>query len=105
MEVAVAIVTLHGLVSAVGGVIGYVKAKSLASLAAGGLAGAMFLLSAYGMAGGHRSAAVLAAVVAVALGVRFLVSWPRTRRVFPDLIMLVLSAMTLCSIAAGVLAG
>src|SRR5207244_11843846 len=47
--IAVAIIALYGLVSVVGGILGYVRAESVPSLVAGGIAGLLLLLCAAGV--------------------------------------------------------
>ena len=99
MNVAVTVVASYGIFSVVGGVIGYLKAKSAASLMAGSLSGVLLLLCAYGIEQGSRAALVGSLVIALALGARFLGTWLKRRRVMPDLLMVLFSAATL--LAAG----
>ena len=94
------VVALYGIVSLVGGVIGYVKAKSIASLIAGTISGVLLLLCAYGIGQGVRAAAIGSVVIAAALGGRFAGTWRRTRRVMPDLVMAILGLCTLLVVAA-----
>lgn len=99
MSVAVVIVASYGIFSLAGGVIGYLKAKSAASLIAGSLSGVLLLLCAYGIGQGSRTALLGSLLIAVALGARFLGTWLKKRRVMPDLLMVLFSAATL--LAAG----
>ena len=100
MSVAIAVVACYGLFSLVGGMIGYLKANSTASLIAGSMSGILLLLCAYGMAHGSRAAVLGSLAVAVVLGARFLGTWLKHHRVMPDLLMVLFSAATL--LAAGV---
>ena len=100
MNVAITIVACYGLFSLVGGMIGYLKANSTASLIAGSIAGILLLLCAYGMGHGSRAAMLGSLAMAVVLGARFLGTWLTRRRVMPDLLMVLFSAATL--LAAGV---
>lgn len=69
--IAVGIVAGYGVLSLVGGAIGYAKAKSRASLIAGGVSGLVLIGSAV-LATTHPVAGfVLASVVSVALVARF----------------------------------
>ncbi len=95
MNLAVWVVAVYGMVSLVGGVIGYVKAKSTASLVAGTVSGAILVACANGMQRGSALAAGGSLLVAVLLVGRFLGTWQRNRRVMPDLIMVVLGLATL----------
>ena len=98
MNVAVAVVASYGIFSLAGGVIGYLKAKSKASLLAGLVSGALLLLCAYGMRRGSRAALLGSLVVAFALGARFLGSWLKKRRIMPDLLMVLFSLATLLAV-------
>ena len=95
MTLAAAVVGAFGLFNLVGGAMGYVKAKSAASLIAGSLAGFILLASAYGMTQGVRAAYLISAAVAILLGMRFLKTWLKMRRVMPDLLMILFSLLTL----------
>jgi uncharacterized membrane protein (UPF0136 family) len=69
--IAVGVVAGYGVLSLVGGAMGYVKAKSRASLIAGGVSG-LVLLGSAALATTHPVAGfVLASVVSVALVARF----------------------------------
>ena len=95
MTVAALVVASYGAFSLIGGVIGYRKANSVASLVAGCLSGALLLLCAYGIGQGSRTAALGSLLIAVALGARFVGTWLKKRRVMPDLLMVLFSAATL----------
>jgi uncharacterized membrane protein (UPF0136 family) len=69
--IAVGIVAGYGVLSLVGGVMGYVKAKSRASLIAGGVSGLVLLGSAALATTQPVAGFVLASVVSVALVARF----------------------------------
>ena len=98
MNPAVLITALFGIFNLVGGVIGFVKAKSKASLIAGTLAGAALLASAYGMERGIRSAALVSLGIAFLLGARFLGTWHKNHRLMPDLLMIFFSVATLAAV-------
>ena len=99
MSVAATVVAVYGVFSLVGGVIGYLKATSLASLIAGSLSGGLLLLCAYGIGQDNRIALLGSLVIAFALGARFFGTWLKKHRVMPDLLMILLSAATI--LAAG----
>ena len=98
-----AVVAAYGVFSVVGGVIGYVKAKSAASLVAGVASGALLLLCAYGIAQDNRTAALGSLVIAVALGARFVGTWRKKRRVMPDALMVLFSAATVLAVGSALL--
>ena len=98
MELSVIITGLYGLISLVGGVVGYAKAKSAASLIAGSVSGIVLLACAYGLMHGSHAATIISAVTAIALGGRFLGVWIRKRRVMPDLIMVFGALIVLASL-------
>ena len=104
MNLAATLVASYGIFSVVGGMVGYLKAKSAASLVAGSVSGALLLLCASRVAQGNRPAALGSLAIALALGARFLGTWLKNRRVMPDLLMILLSAATLLASGAALLA-
>ena len=99
------VVLIYGMFNVVGGLIGYLKAKSTASLMAGSIAGLVLLGCAYALSHGSQAAAIASLIVALALGTRFAMTWRRTHRVMPDLIMVALSLVTLLAVGWTLLAG
>jgi len=65
--IAAGITALYGLVSVIGGIIGYVKANSTPSLIAGGIAGILLLVCAFGVSRLPVWSFVGAIVISVAL--------------------------------------
>ena len=101
MHLAITIVVFYGMFSLAGGMIGYLKAKSTASLIAGSISGGLLILCAYGIGHGSRAALLGSLAIALVLGARFLGTWLKNHRVIPDLLMILFSVATL--LAAGVL--
>ena len=89
MNFSVVIIGVYGLISIVGGIVGYAKARSVASLIAGSVSGIVLLACAYGLMHGSRAAAIVSGLTALALGGRFFGVWIRKRRVMPDLVMII----------------
>jgi uncharacterized membrane protein (UPF0136 family) len=86
---------LYGLLTIVGGVIGYMKAGSMVSIIAGGISGALILASAVallqGKPLGYFGLIGLSAALAVFFGIRFFQSWA----FMPAGMMIALSLITL----------
>ena len=95
MNITVVTVGLFGLFSLVGGLIGYIKAGSMASLIAGSLSGLILLVSAYGISKGNQFMAYIALVVTLLLGGRFFMTLMKSFKLMPDLLMVVFSLVTL----------
>ncbi len=95
MDAASGMMMVYGLFSAVGGLIGYFKAKSRVSLVAGLISG--FILLTCGTLAAHNSSLhplSVGTVVALLLGGRFFRTWLVSRRVMPDAVMILLSFLT-----------
>ena len=84
---------IFGLLTIVGGVMGYVKAGSTASLVAGSVSGILLLLAAFLLPGNLAVGLALAAVVSVALAGRFVPAFMNTGKVMPAGLMSVLSVI------------
>lgn len=81
-----------GLVSLLGGVMGYVKARSLASLIAGGVSGGLLLVAGWLLSTHLLAGALLALVVSLALLGRFAPALARGKRM-PAIYLAPLSAV------------
>jgi uncharacterized membrane protein (UPF0136 family) len=85
---------LFGALTIAGGVVGYVKAKSKASLIAGGISGLLLLVAAYLMNSGSFSVGrILSLVLSVLLAGRFIPAFLKTRKPMPAGLMSVLSVI------------
>jgi uncharacterized membrane protein (UPF0136 family) len=82
---------LFGLVAIVGGAMGYARAKSKASLIAGGVSGALLIIA--GMLAPRVPGFVLALIVSVLLLVHFGRSYAAKRKPMPAIPMIVLSGI------------
>ncbi len=98
MAISVLLVLFFGAFSLIGGVIGYVKAKSKASLIAGAVSGLILLVAAHWMHRGSEMGSVVSLIVALLLGGRFLGTFFKTRRIMPDLIMILFSTAVFVSV-------
>ena len=100
MNPAVWMVGLYGFASLVGGIIGYVKAKSKASLIAGAVSGGLMLWAADGLQRGNPAAELIGMVIPLVLGLRFFTTWRRTKRIMPDFVMFALGLATLTAVGS-----
>jgi uncharacterized membrane protein (UPF0136 family) len=92
-------VWMYGVLMAVGGVVGYVKVRSKASLLSGVGFGLMLLASGLGVWRGARQSLMAAAVIAALLVAIFAVRLVKTRRFMPA------GALAILSVAALVVFG
>ena len=93
MEAAKIYFVVFGALTIVGGVVGYVKAGSVASIIAGSIAGVLLLVAAF-LLPEHRTAGLATAfVISLLLAAQFIPKFLRTGRVMPAGMMSVLSAI------------
>ena len=86
-----------GLVAIAGGAMGYARAKSKASLIAGGLSGALLIIA--GLISPSVPGFVLALIVSVLLLAHFGRSYAAKKKPMPSIPMIVLSALCIVSTA------
>lgn len=86
---------LFGLLTIVGGVLGYVKAGSTASIIAGSISGILLLVAAFLIPSHTAVALSIAAVVSLLLAARFVPAFLKTGHVMPAGMMSVLSVIGL----------
>ena len=84
---------VFGLLTIVGGVMGYVKAGSTASIIAGSISGILLLVAAFLLPGNLAIGLALAAVVSIALAGRFVPAFIKTGQAMPAGLMSVLSVI------------
>jgi uncharacterized membrane protein (UPF0136 family) len=95
---------VFGVLTVVGGVMGFVKAKSNASLIAGGISGVLLLVAGYLMGSASAQAGlILGLVVSVALAGRFVPSYLKTKKAMPAGLMAVLSVIGVVLGAVGLM--
>ena len=83
---------LFGALTILGGVIGFVKAGSRASLIAGGVSGVLILVAAWlVMSGSVQAGLILGLVISAVLEMRFLPAFVKTKKPMPAGMMAVLS--------------
>ena len=86
---------VFGLLTIVGGIMGYVRAGSTASIIAGSISGILLLLAAFLLPGNIAAGLALAAIVSFLLAGRFLPAFLKTGAVMPAGMMSVLSVIGL----------
>jgi uncharacterized membrane protein (UPF0136 family) len=92
----IASLSLYGLLVFVGGIIGYVKAKSRASLISGvGSAVLLGIASSLVQSGNIRAGAIMGALIALALIGRFFPAFMKTKKVMPAGMVVALGAVVL----------
>jgi uncharacterized membrane protein (UPF0136 family) len=84
---------IFGLLTIVGGVIGFVKAGSTASIIAGSISGILLFLAAFLLPQNLAVALILAGVVSILLAGRFVPAFLKTGQAMPAGLMSVLSAL------------
>lgn len=84
---------VFGLLTIVGGVMGYVKAGSTASLIAGSISGILLLVAAFLLPTNIVVGLALAAVISIALACRFVPAFMKTHQIMPAGLMSVLSVI------------
>lgn len=90
---------LFGAFVVFGGVMGYVKAKSKASLIAGGITGGLLLISAALIAQGIGAGTILGIVVSLLLLGQFGPSLFKKFKVMPNLMVVILGLITVIVLA------
>jgi uncharacterized membrane protein (UPF0136 family) len=84
---------VFGLLTIVGGVIGYVKAGSTASIIAGAISGIALIVAAFLILGNPALGLIIAAIISVALAARFIPAFMNTGKVMPAGLMAALSVI------------
>ena len=93
MEAAKIYFIIFGLLTIIGGIIGYVKAGSVASIIAGVITGVLLLVAAF-LLPEHRVAGLaIALIISFLLAAQFVPKFFRTGRVMPAGMMSVLSVI------------
>ena len=86
---------VFGLLTIAGGIMGYVRAGSTASIIAGSISGILLLLAAFLLPGNITAGLAIAAIVSLLLAGRFLPAFLKTGAVMPAGMMSALSVIGL----------
>jgi uncharacterized membrane protein (UPF0136 family) len=93
MEAAKIYLIIFGVLTILGGIVGYVKAGSVASIIAGSITGILLLVGAF-LLPEHRAAGLVTAlIISLLLAAQFVPKLLRTGRVMPAGIMSLLSVI------------
>jgi uncharacterized membrane protein (UPF0136 family) len=93
MEVTKVYFILFGVLTIVGGIVGYVKASSVASIVAGSITGVLLLVAAF-LLPEHRGVGLAtASVVSLLLAAQFVPKFLQTGRMMPAGMMSILSVI------------
>lgn len=84
---------VFGLLTIIGGVIGYASKGSMASIIAGSVSGVLILLAAFLLPNNATAGLVLAGVISIALAGRFLPAFIKTGDFMPAGMMSILSVI------------
>ena len=84
---------IFGLLTIIGGVMGYVRAGSMASIIAGSVSGILLLVAAYLMGNNAVAGLALAAVLSILLAGRFVPAFMKNGEFMPAGMMSVLSVI------------
>src|SRR5947208_7598247 len=98
MEAAKIYFVIFGILTVVGGVVGYIKAGSVASIIAGSITGVLLLVAAF-LLPEHRAIGLATAlIVSLLLAAQFVPKFLRTGRVVPAGMMSILSAIGIIAV-------
>ncbi len=87
--------SLYGILSIIGGIIGYKSAGSKVSLISGTISGLLLLVAAYLQLQGQTWGLTLAVIITAVLVVVFAIRLAKTRKLMPAGLMVVLGLVTL----------
>ncbi len=93
MEAAKIYFIVFGVLTILGGIVGYVKAGSVASIIAGSITGVLLLVAAFVLPEHRMFGLAIALIVSLLLAAQFISRFLQTGRVMPAGIMSVLSAI------------
>ncbi|HEY9620413.1 MAG TPA: TMEM14 family protein [Crinalium sp.] len=85
----------YGILALIGGIIGYVQAKSTASLFSGSVSGVLLIVAGILQLQGIAWSGILAAIITAVLVVVFIVRLVKTRKFMPAGLMIIAGAIAL----------
>lgn len=95
MNLSIIAAFAYGILAIVGGIIGYIQARSKVSLLSGSISGLLLVLAAYFQLQGQSWGSILAVIVTGVLVVVFAVRLAKTRKFMPAGLMTILGMLAL----------
>ncbi len=98
LPIAAFVTLIYGILSIIGGAIGYKQAGSQVSLISGFVSGLLLLIGAYLLFGGAALGPLLSAVVSLLLVIVFVVRLVKTRKFMPAGLMIIVGVINLATL-------
>ena len=95
MNLSITAAFAYGILAIVGGIIGYIQARSKVSLLSGSISGLLLILAAYFQLQGQTWGSILGVIVTGVLVVVFAVRLAKTRKFMPAGLMTILGMLAL----------
>jgi len=95
MNIAIIAAIAYGIIALIGGITGYIQARSIASLISGIISGLLLLAGAVFYLQGQAWGFTLALIVTAILVIVFTIRFVKTRKFMPAGLMLTLGVLTL----------
>ncbi|MEH2140786.1 TMEM14 family protein [Nostoc sp.] len=99
MNLSIIAALAYGILAIVGGIIGYIQAKSKVSLLSGSISGLLLILAAYFQFQGQTWGSILAGLITAVLVVVFGFRLAKTRKFMPAGLMTILGILALAVMA------
>ncbi|WP_375506383.1 TMEM14 family protein [uncultured Nostoc sp.] len=104
MNLSIIAAFAYGILAIVGGIIGYIQARSKVSLLSGSISGLLLLLAAYFQLQGQTWGSILALIVTAVLVVVFGFRLAKTRKFMPAGLMTILGMLALAVMVTQIVA-
>ncbi|EKV01760.1 small integral membrane protein [Leptolyngbya sp. PCC 7375] len=101
MSLGLIIALIYGILAVVGGIVGYLKARSLPSLISGIVSGLLLLIGALRAAQGIASGLWVVKIVTLLLLIVFIIRLVKTKKFMPAGLMVIGGVITLIGVFAG----
>lgn len=95
MNLAIVAAIAYGFLSLLGGIFGYIRAQSKASLISGSISGVLLLFAAFLQIQGMTEGLILARIITLVLLVVFIIRLVKTRKFMPAGLMVLAGVITL----------
>ncbi|MEH1819880.1 MAG: TMEM14 family protein [Nostoc sp.] len=95
MNLGIVAAFAYGILAIVGGIIGYIQARSIVSLLSGSISGLLLIIAAFFQLQGHAWGSILAVLVTAIFVVFFVFRLVKTRKFMPAGLMTILGMLAL----------